>query len=79
MIRRTILFVALALLLACSAQEAPTAETAPIEGREETRALRNTEAVGYSGDAIADKVDGALDASEKRKADMDRAADEQPQ
>lgn len=37
-----------------------------LEGREETRSIRNTQAIGYSGDAIADQIDAALDANEAR-------------
>lgn len=42
------------------------ADDAPMhsEGREETHNIRNTEAIGYSGDAIADKIDAALDAND---------------
>lgn len=55
----------LALLSAC---EVGTSDTPPppAEGREETRGIRNTSAIGYSGDAIADKVDGALNANDQR-------------
>ncbi|PPE73503.1 hypothetical protein C3942_11900 [Solimonas fluminis] len=61
----------LAVLLAgCSKPEEPVADRKP-EGREETRGIRNTEAIGYSGGAIADKVDGALDASDARKSQLD--------
>lgn len=43
------------------------------DGRDETRNIRNTEAIGYSGDAIADKVDGALDAHDGRREQLDEA------
>ena len=46
-------------------------------GREETRALRATEAVGYAGKAIADQTDAAIQASEDRKASLDAAIDAQ--
>jgi hypothetical protein len=46
-------------------------------GREETQGIRNTEAVGYAGDAIADKVDAALDANDQRKEQLDAEIDEQ--
>lgn len=58
------------MLGACGSPE-PPAEAAAPEGREETRGIRNTEAIGYAGDAIADKVDGALDANDERKARLD--------
>lgn len=63
------------LLTACGGSEPPP-EREPPRGREETRGIRNAEAIGYSGDAIADKVDASLDASEARKAEMDRRAAE---
>ncbi|TJY59935.1 hypothetical protein E4T66_12190 [Sinimarinibacterium sp. CAU 1509] len=47
------------------------------QGREETQGIRNTEAVGYAGDAIADKVDAALDANDERKQQLDAEIDEQ--
>lgn len=45
----------------------------PQTGREETQGIRNTEAIGYSGDAIANKVDGALNAGDAQKAKTDEA------
>jgi hypothetical protein len=61
------------LLTACGGGEAPPAERA--EGREETRSIRNTEAIGYAGDAIADRVDGALDANDQRRDQLDEDID----
>lgn len=61
-------------LAACGSEEAPPPGRDAPQGREETRGIRNAEAVGYSGDAIADKVDASLDASEQRKREMDAAA-----
>ena len=46
----------------------PTRST---QGREETRNIRNTEAIGYSGNAIANEVDSALDANDQRKDQLD--------
>ena len=66
------------LLSACSADEPPPpAETAP-EGRAETQSIRNTEAVGYSGDAIADKVDAGLEAHEERVRKAGKESTEEP-
>lgn len=48
-------------------------------GRAETQSIRATEAVGYSGDAIADKVNAALDANDQRKDELDREIDAQSQ
>ena len=56
--------VALALVAAgCGKDEAPPPPKAR-EGRAETQSIRNTQAVGYDGKAIADKVDKALKANE---------------
>jgi hypothetical protein len=65
------------LLSACGAGEPPPPPPAEPQGREETRSIRNTEAIGYAGDAIADKVDGALDANDERKARLDAEMDAQ--
>lgn len=73
--RITLAFV-LAALTACGKQpEAP--KPGEPQGRAETQNIRNVEAVGYSGDAIANKVDGALDANDARKGDLDAAIDGQ--
>jgi hypothetical protein len=67
-----IVILGAALLLgACSKPEEPVADRQS-QGREETRGIRNTEAVGYSGNAIADKVDGVLDANDARKSQLDQ-------
>lgn len=46
-------------------------------GREETRAIRATESVGYAGNAIAGKTDAALKANDERKDALDAAIDGQ--
>ena len=59
-----LVLIASLLLGACgSGDEPPPPKKAP-EGRAETRSIRNTEAVGYSGKAIANNVDKALKANE---------------
>ncbi len=58
------------LLAACGSSEPPP-EPRETEGRAETQGIRNTEAIGYSGDAIGDKVDAALDANDQRKDQLD--------
>lgn len=62
-----------AALAACSPSPQPAPPSAPPApaGRPETANIRNTEAIGYSGNAIADKVDKALDANEQRKQQLD--------
>jgi hypothetical protein len=74
---RRLLLVAL-LLAACSADEPPPpAEPAP-EGRAETQSIRNTEAVGYSGNAIADQVDAGLKANEEQVRKAEEESTEEP-
>jgi PBP1b-binding outer membrane lipoprotein LpoB len=67
------------LLAACSADEPPPPEKQEPQGRAETQSIRNTDAVGYSGSAIADKVDAGLDkneeAAKKRQEEADRAGE----
>jgi hypothetical protein len=71
---RTITTLLLATLLtACGGGEAPPEGRA--EGREETRGIRNTEAIGYAGGAIADQVDAALDANDQRREQLDADID----
>ncbi len=70
------LVVLLTALTACGKQpEAP--KPGEPQGRAETQPIRNTEAIGYAGNAIADKVDGTLDANDQRKAELDSAIDAQ--
>jgi hypothetical protein len=69
---KPVLIAALLLLPLAACQ--PTPEPKKVDqpqGRAETQGIRNTEAIGYAGDAIADKVDGALDANDQRKAELD--------
>ncbi len=62
----------LAGLGACGGQQ--NAESAAdANGREETRNIRNTESIGYSGEAIANQLDGALDAHDQRQQQLDQA------
>lgn len=51
-------------LAACGSKE-PPAEPKKIEGRGETRNIRNLDSIGAGGSAIANKVDGALDANDE--------------
>lgn len=59
-----------AVLGACSEAPAPAPEK---KGREETRGVRGSEAIGYSGEAIADRVDATLDANEERERRLQQA------
>jgi len=70
------MFIAVVLLFAgCGQQEEPPPEK-PAEGRAETRSIRNTQAVGYEGKAIADQVDKALDANDQRVQQREEAVQE---
>ncbi|MES0873062.1 hypothetical protein [Sinimarinibacterium thermocellulolyticum] len=68
--------VLMALLGACQDRDPPP-PMEPVEGRKETRGIRNTEAIGYAGDAIADEVDAALDAMDERTSQLDAAIEAQ--
>ena len=72
---RTITAMLLITVLAACGGATPPAEERS-EGRDDTRGIRNTEAVGYSGDAIADRVDGALDANDQRREQLDAALED---
>lgn len=69
----------LATLLAACEDRDPPPPMEPLEGREETQSIRNTEAIRYAGDAIADKVDAALDANDQRQRQLDAELDAQTQ
>ncbi|HEY9547484.1 MAG TPA: hypothetical protein VIR56_15840 [Solimonas sp.] len=71
--------VGAALLTACHPKEQPERVDQPQQGRDETQGIRNTEAIGYAGNAIGDKVDAALDANDQAKQKMDDAIDVQTQ
>ncbi|MEK6806137.1 MAG: hypothetical protein AABY95_05760 [Pseudomonadota bacterium] len=60
-------------LAACSREPEPEATSQ--QGREETRNIRATENIGYSGAAIANKVDGALNTADQRQQTLDAAAE----
>lgn len=65
----------IALLAACQPSEPRPA--AAESGRAETQGLRNVEALGVNGSGIADKVDGALDANDARKGELDKSLEAQ--
>lgn len=74
--RRITLIITIAaslMLAACSRHDDPPAAPAVKQGRAETQGIRNTDAVGYSGSAIADKVDGALNANDEQQKRMNQA------
>lgn len=79
----TMLAAAAVLLCACSAHEEPPASAhtdstqsdAKKDGKPQVRteldAIRNTGKIGYSGDAVANKVQGALDTNAERPGQLD--------
>jgi hypothetical protein len=71
------LMLLLAALAAACTPDEPPPEPKPAEGRAETQAIRNTEAVGVPGGAIADKVDGAIEQGEEADRKLKEEADRQ--
>lgn len=63
-------------LAACGKSIEPPKPGEP-QGRAETQGVRNVDVLGYSGAGIANKVDGALDANDARKAELDAALEAQ--
>lgn len=63
------------LVLSGCAREEPPPPPKPAEGRAETQSIRNTQAIGYDGKAIADKVDTTLNANDQRVQDIQKEAD----
>jgi hypothetical protein len=47
------------------------------QGREETKHLSDTDAVGYAGTPVRKKLDKALDANDQRKDNLDQAIEQQ--
>jgi hypothetical protein len=72
---KILMLVASLVLAACSSKDEPPPPPKAQDGRAETQSIRNTQAVGYSGKAIADKVDKALKANEDvvRKTEKESA------
>lgn len=66
-------FIAAVALLPACGKKTPDKPVEPIAGRAETQGIRRTDAIGYSGSAIANKVDGALNANDNQKARTDQA------
>lgn len=73
-----ILAALLALALAaCNGSDEPPPDPPAPQGRAETQSIRNTDAIGYSGSQIADKVDNALTATEQREREQKEAVEQQ--
>lgn len=58
------------LISACGSQSGSDSKSSE-EGREETRVIRNTESMGYAGDAMADNMDKALNANDQRREQLE--------
>jgi hypothetical protein len=73
------LFVLLALA-GCGGTEDDAGKKPPKkEGRAETQSIRNTQAIGVNGKAIADKLDDALYKTEQHAKETERQTEEQTQ
>ena len=59
-----------ALACGCGSRDPQAAEKLKHEGRDETKLIRNTQNIGYSGRDIANHVDAALDANDKHNKDL---------
>lgn len=70
----TPMILSAALCLSACGSEDPPAPKKSVQGREETKNIRGTEAVGYAGNAIANKVDGVLNANDQRVQTLDDKA-----
>ncbi len=61
---------------ACGASKDASADKAPPSragtGRAETAGIRNTENIGYAGNAIAGKVDSVLNNNDKTVEELDK-------
>jgi hypothetical protein len=73
LLKPCLLCLPLIMLSACGVPERSGAAAQEKEGRAETRNIRNTESIGYSGDAISNKIDSVLDANEDRLKSLDKA------
>lgn len=65
-------------LWACGASKDDADKAPPTRagaGRPETAGIRNTENIGYAGNAIGKKVDSVLDANDKAVEEMDKKLD----
>ena len=74
------ILLVLGLLAGVSACVAPEGDDGQREsragdGRDETATVRNTENLGYSGNAIGGRVDAVLELNDNRPADLDRQID----
>ena len=73
---KTWILIASLVLAACSSKDEPPPPPKEKEGRAETQSIRNTQAIGYDGKAIANKVDGALNANDEQVKKAQRESEE---
>ena len=66
-------FIAATLLLPACGKKTPDKPIEPIAGRAETQGIPRTDSVGYAGSAIANKVDGVLNANDQQMQKSDQA------
>lgn len=69
--------IAMLSLVGCGSDREAESGSAAAEGRDETRLIRNTENIGYLGNAIGGKVDDALDANDSRTGQLDQQLGEE--
>lgn len=74
--KQLMLIISLMLGACDNGTPAPVVATPPKEGREETKGIRNTDAIGLPGGPIADRVDKTLDAQEQHQQQMEQALPE---
>jgi hypothetical protein len=75
-----LILIAALLVAACSSQDDnPPPKQQQQEGRAETRAIRNTQAVGINGKAIADNVDKAMKANEDAVKKTEKETNDGPE
>jgi hypothetical protein len=73
-----LLALSLALVACHSKDEPPPVDKPKAEGRAETKSIRNTQAIGYDGKAIADKLDAALDKNDQHAKEVEKQSAEEP-
>jgi hypothetical protein len=75
---KALLLVLSLALVACHKDEPPPVDKPKAQGRAETKSIRNTQAIGYDGKAIADKIDAALDKNDQHAKEVEKQSAEEP-
>lgn len=68
---RSILLCLGVLLASCDGGSSSNTTSHPPQGRAETQSIRSTEAIGYAGGAVADRVDETLNAVDARHQQLE--------